>query len=47
MLIWAADRPERDALTLPAGVEIATVPRQPADHPISHESRFWSLPTGA
>jgi phosphoglycerate dehydrogenase-like enzyme len=33
LLIWAADRPERDALVLPDGVEIASVPRRPAEHP--------------
>ncbi len=33
MLIWAAERPERDALVLPEGVELASVPRQPGDHP--------------
>jgi phosphoglycerate dehydrogenase-like enzyme len=33
MLIWAAERPERNALVLPAGVELASVPRQPADSP--------------
>jgi phosphoglycerate dehydrogenase-like enzyme len=33
LLIWAADRPERDALVLPDEVEIASVPRQPAGHP--------------
>ena len=33
MLIWAADRPEREALVLPAGVEIATVPDRPGEHP--------------
>ena len=30
MLIWAADRPERDALKLPDGVELASVPRDPS-----------------
>jgi len=33
VLIWAADRPERDALELPNGVELATVPRDPDEHP--------------
>jgi phosphoglycerate dehydrogenase-like enzyme len=33
VLIWAADRPERDALQLPDGVELATVPRDPAADP--------------
>ena len=33
MLIWAADRPERDALELPNGVELATVPRDPGEDP--------------
>ena len=33
MLIWASERPERDALVLPEGVELASVPRQPGDHP--------------
>jgi phosphoglycerate dehydrogenase-like enzyme len=33
MLIWLADRPERDALTLPDGVEAVLVPRRPADDP--------------
>lgn len=33
MLIWAADRPERDALVLPVGVELASVPGDPAGHP--------------
>jgi len=33
VLIWAAERPERDALMLPEGVELVTVPRQPGDHP--------------
>ncbi len=33
MLIWAAERPERDALMLPEAVELASVPRQPGDHP--------------
>lgn len=33
MLIWAADRPERDALELPPGVELATVPRRPGEDP--------------
>lgn len=33
MLIWAADRPERDALQLPDGVELATVPRDPGEDP--------------
>jgi len=33
VLIWAADRPEREALVLPAGVEIATVPDRPGEHP--------------
>ncbi len=33
MLIWAADRPERDALVLPDGIEIASVPRRPSNHP--------------
>jgi hypothetical protein len=27
VLIWAAERPERDALVLPPGVELASVPR--------------------
>jgi phosphoglycerate dehydrogenase-like enzyme len=33
MLIWLAERPERDSLVLPASVEVASVPRHPADHP--------------
>lgn len=33
MLIWAADRPERDALQLPDGVELVTVPRDPGSDP--------------
>lgn len=33
MLIWASDRPERDALELPEGVELATVPRDPSADP--------------
>lgn len=33
LLVWAAERPERDALALPEGVEIASVPRQPSNHP--------------
>jgi phosphoglycerate dehydrogenase-like enzyme len=33
VLIWTADRPEREALGLPDCVELATVPRQPAGHP--------------
>lgn len=33
MLIWAADRPERDALGLPDGGELATVPRNPSEDP--------------
>ncbi len=33
MLIWAAERPERDALVVPEGVELASVPRQPGEHP--------------
>lgn len=32
-LVWAAERPERDALALPDGVELAPVPRRPSDHP--------------
>ena len=31
MLIWASDRPEREALQLPDGVELATVPRDPGE----------------
>lgn len=37
MLIWAANRPERDALTPPRDGRVETVPRQPADHPNLHE----------
>jgi hypothetical protein len=33
VLIWTAERPERDALVLPDPVEAALVPRQPSDHP--------------
>jgi phosphoglycerate dehydrogenase-like enzyme len=33
MLIRAAERPERDALQLPDGVELAPIPQQPSDHP--------------
>ncbi len=33
MLIWAADRPEREALILPDGIEIATVPERPGEDP--------------
>ena len=33
MLIWTAIRPERNALTLPEGVEAVPVPRHPADDP--------------
>ncbi len=33
MLIWAAERPERNALVLPDGVELASVPSEPTDHP--------------
>lgn len=33
MLIWVAERPERDALVLPDGVEMVTVPRRPAEDP--------------
>ena len=33
MLIWASERPERDTLALPAGVELRTVPADPAGHP--------------
>lgn len=33
MLIWASDRPERDTLSLPEGVELETVPARPAEHP--------------
>src|SRR6478609_8783189 len=33
MLLWAAERPERDALAVPDGVEVASVPRPPRDHP--------------
>jgi phosphoglycerate dehydrogenase-like enzyme len=33
VLIWAAERPERDALVVPEGVELASVPPQPGDHP--------------
>ncbi len=33
MLIWASDRPERDALELPDGVELVTVPRDPGEDP--------------
>jgi phosphoglycerate dehydrogenase-like enzyme len=29
LLIWAADRPEREALVFPDGVEVASVPRRP------------------
>ncbi len=33
MLIWLAERPERDALVLPAGVEAVSAPRRPLDDP--------------
>jgi phosphoglycerate dehydrogenase-like enzyme len=33
MLIWAAERPERDALAVPDGVEVVSVPRQPREDP--------------
>ena len=33
MLIWAADRPERDSLVPPEGVALETVPTHPAEHP--------------
>ena len=33
MLIWVAERPERDALVLPDGVEAVPVPRRPGDDP--------------
>jgi phosphoglycerate dehydrogenase-like enzyme len=33
MLIWVAERPERDALVLPEGVEAVPVPRRPASDP--------------
>jgi phosphoglycerate dehydrogenase-like enzyme len=33
LLIWVADRPERESLALPADVEIESVPRRPAEHP--------------
>jgi phosphoglycerate dehydrogenase-like enzyme len=33
LLIWVADRPERDALVVPDGVEVTLVPRQPSSHP--------------
>lgn len=33
MLVWVAERPERDALSLPEGVEVVPVPRRPADDP--------------
>jgi phosphoglycerate dehydrogenase-like enzyme len=33
VLIWAADRPEREAFALPEGVEVSTVPREPSEHP--------------
>jgi phosphoglycerate dehydrogenase-like enzyme len=33
VLIWTPERPERDALVLPEEVELASVPRQPGDHP--------------
>ncbi len=33
MLIWVAERPERDALGVPDGVEVASIPRPPGGHP--------------
>ncbi|MGC1852381.1 MAG: 2-hydroxyacid dehydrogenase [Solirubrobacterales bacterium] len=33
MLIWLAERPERDALVLPDGVEAVPVPQRPGDDP--------------
>ncbi len=33
MLLWLAERPERDALVVPDGVEAASVPRPPQGHP--------------
>ncbi len=33
MLIWAANRPERDALVVPDGVELRTVPERLVEHP--------------
>jgi phosphoglycerate dehydrogenase-like enzyme len=33
MLIWLAEKPERDSLVLPDGVEAASIPREPAGHP--------------
>lgn len=33
MLLWLAERPERDALAVPDGVEAASIPRPPQGHP--------------
>lgn len=33
MLLWVAERPERDALVVPGGVEVAPIPREPKAHP--------------
>jgi phosphoglycerate dehydrogenase-like enzyme len=33
VLIWAADRPGRDALTIPAGARLASIPERPLDDP--------------
>ena len=33
MLLWLAERPERDALVVPDGVEVASIPRPPQGHP--------------
>ena len=33
VLIWVADRPERNSLRLPAGARAETVPRRPTEHP--------------
>jgi phosphoglycerate dehydrogenase-like enzyme len=33
LLAWVPNRPEREALATPAGVEVASVPRRPGEHP--------------
>ena len=33
MLVWLAERPERDALVVPDGVEATSIPRPPRGHP--------------
>jgi phosphoglycerate dehydrogenase-like enzyme len=47
VLLWASERPERDALVVPGGVEVASIPRPPGGHPDLERVQVLVPPYGA